>query len=70
MPNTLGETLSNEHHPWCNYFGAPREGCKQCEGLFARYPDVTMDNISEATKKYFPEAIALYDPKDNGNQGS
>lgn len=72
MPNTPEETLSNEldHHPWCNFFGAPRKGCRQCEGLFARYPDVTMDNLSESTKKYFPDAISRWDPSDNGNQGS
>ena len=47
-----------EHHIWCNFFGAPREGCKMCEGLYEHYP---MDKLSgdELLEKYFPEVIKV-----------
>jgi hypothetical protein len=45
------------HHVWCNYFSLSREGCKQCERLFERYPmDRTPD---EMAKKHFPDAIPI-----------
>ena len=43
------------HHIWCNFFMLPREGCKQCESLFARFPkDGSPD---EMVKKHFPNVI-------------
>lgn len=53
-PNGLpiyNETEAASHHPWCNYFMKERKGCRQCEGLYLRYP--VIDNM---TKTYFPNA--------------
>lgn len=39
------------HHIWCNYFMLPREGCKQCESLFARFPQ--NKSPDEMVEKHF-----------------
>jgi hypothetical protein len=47
---------TERHHIWCNFFTRPREGCKQCEGLYAKYP---MGGLTptQLQQKHFPEAI-------------
>jgi hypothetical protein len=50
----------NEHHPWCNYFYGPREGCKMCDRLFAQYP-VEGKTPSELLAEHFPDAIVVKD---------
>ena len=46
-----------EHHPWCNFWLAgPANECKQCKGLYERYPidGKTVDKLAE---QYFPDAV-------------
>lgn len=49
------------HHIWCNYYMRPREGCKLCERLFARYPyEKTDDKLKDGKDlmaKHFSENI-------------
>jgi hypothetical protein len=50
-----------EHHPFCNYFGTPREGCRSCERLYKLYPidenKGLMENGDDIIKKYFLDVI-------------
>ena len=47
------ETL---HHPLCNFWGAPRKGCKMCERFYRDYPvyDTEVEEPPDLVKKYFP----------------
>lgn len=50
------------HHPFCNFFGRPREGCKQCEMLYNNYPlhDDEIPDLNCADRliqEYFPNII-------------
>ena len=53
----------NTHHPWCNFFGKPREGCKLCEKLYREYP-VVGESYGEMMAKYFPDVIIRSKPDD------
>lgn len=46
------------HHAWCNFSSLPRDGCRQCDHMFANYPDA---DIGE----YFSDAIVISDPNEN-----
>lgn len=35
---TYEEYKKEFHHPWCNFFFKPREGCKMCEKFYNQYP--------------------------------
>ena len=51
------------HHIWCNYAAAgPMEDCKQCKGLFEKYP-MTGLTPEELQRKHFPDAIPRTAPK-------
>ena len=43
------------HHPFCNYFMKPREGCSMCEKFFEQYP--IEGTPFEMVKRYFPDTI-------------
>ncbi len=45
------------HHPWCNFFMRPREGCKMCEGLFKDYPIKPGESTDDLLKKHFPNVV-------------
>jgi hypothetical protein len=45
------EQETTRHHPWCNYYMRPRQGCKMCERFYLKYP--VMENMTET---YFPKA--------------
>lgn len=44
------------HHPFCNYFGNPREGCRQCEHMFKHYPLQDGETPFELVARHFPNA--------------
>ena len=48
------------HHPFCNYFAAPRIGCKQCESLYKLHPikegESLMDGAERIMRESFPDA--------------
>lgn len=47
----------NAHHPWCNFFFHPREGCMVCDGpggLWTTYPLEPGMTTIDLMKKYFP----------------
>jgi len=44
-----------KHHPWCNYFSRPREGCKMCDRLFEGYPLKEGMTIEDLLAKHFPD---------------
>jgi len=49
-----------KHHPWCNYFMKPREGCWMCEDLYKRFPieeNAPIEDVDKLMKEYFPEVI-------------
>jgi len=46
-----------KHHPWCNYFMRPFEGCPMCKGLFERYPFEPGMAPGDLMKKHFPENV-------------
>lgn len=48
---------SKYHHPFCNYFSAPRKGCKSCKELYKKYPINKNISIKETIEKYFPNII-------------
>jgi hypothetical protein len=48
-----------DHHPWCNYWGRPRAGCKQCEGLYERYPLTPGESLDLLQQKHFPNVIKI-----------
>jgi len=35
---TYEEYKDEFHHPWCNFFTKPRQGCKMCEKFYNQYP--------------------------------
>lgn len=57
-----------QHHPWCNFFGAPREGCRQCEGLYRDHPvdDPDIKEPMDLMRKYFPSIIDVRTGKEVG----
>ena len=52
-----------QHHIWCNFWTRPREGCKQCEGLYEQYPIDENMTHEEFVHKYFPDVIVRTTPK-------
>lgn len=58
-PETRNE--KTEHHPWCNYFGRAREGCKMCRELYEKYPISADESPSDLQKKHFPNAVRRND---------
>lgn len=48
-----------QHHPFCNFFGAPREGCRQCQKLYDGYPmtDPDIEEPRDLLRKFFPQVI-------------
>jgi hypothetical protein len=57
MINIVNE--KTQHHIWCNYWGTPREGCKQCEYLYKDYPIDKNLTMEEMTTKYFPNVKVI-----------
>lgn len=55
---------SHLHHPWCNFFMRPREGCHQCEGLFKRFPCEPDDDGSALVAEHFPDVVVRSSPHD------
>lgn len=53
---TVLKDFTGHHHVWCNFFAQPREGCQQCERLFADYPLRKGETAIEASARYFPQA--------------
>lgn len=47
------------HHPWCNYFALPADGCRFCKPLFEKYPLKEGQSVEDMAKEYFPEAIII-----------
>lgn len=51
------------HHPFCNFFAAPRVGCKLCESLYKKYPIKENEFLDEASerimKENFPDVIKV-----------
>lgn len=45
-----------DHHPWCNFFGSPRAGCKSCEDKYQRFPIQLGDTFDSLQEQHFPEA--------------
>lgn len=45
------------HHMWCNFYGGPVEGCKQCEGLWERFPYKEGTDPVEFMHKHFPDLL-------------
>ena len=50
-----------EHHFWCNFFGMPVEGCKQCERLYREYPYEPGEEMG-LYKEHFPNAVVRLPP--------
>jgi hypothetical protein len=49
-----------KHHPWCNNFLKPREGCKMCEDFYIRFPieeNASRDVVSKLAEEYFPDVV-------------
>ena len=44
-----------QHHPFCNFLGAPREGWKMCVQFYKDYPMDEIDHPNEMIIKHFPE---------------
>jgi len=44
-----------QHHPFCNFFALPREGCKMCEKFYKRFPMDDVGNPTDVITKYFPD---------------
>ncbi len=53
---------AERHHPWCNFFPLPREGCKMCGRLFRDYPLREGESVAEMIGREFPDAKII--PKD------
>lgn len=53
---------SRDHHPFCNYFAQPREGCKMCEKFWAKYPMEPGMTPMDLVKKYFPDVTVRGKP--------
>lgn len=51
------------HHPFCNFFSAPAEGCPQCERLNRKFPVKEGESHQEAVDRilrdYFPDAVVV-----------
>ena len=47
------------HHPWCNLFQAPRQGCEMCEGLYQRYPVNPEDSPEDLMARHFPGNVLV-----------
>ena len=47
------------HHPWCNWFTLPPEGCKMCEGLYRKYPMSPTDTADDLLERHFPDAVKV-----------
>jgi hypothetical protein len=45
------------HHPFCNYYTKPRDGCWQCEEMFRKYPMQEGETGADLLKKHFPEQV-------------
>lgn len=45
-----------EHHPFCNFYFEPREGCEMCASFFASYPPKEGDTVADLIEQYFPNA--------------
>lgn len=48
---TYEEYKDEFHHPWCNFFAKPRQGCKMCEKFYDQYP------INDENAKFEKEPI-------------
>lgn len=59
---------SHLHHPWCNLFMRPREGCPQCEGLFERYPCDPEDDGAALVAEHFPDVVVRTPPQNKENE--
>jgi hypothetical protein len=44
------------HHPFCNFFVRPREGCRQCERLFQTCPIKPGQSPAELIAERWPDA--------------
>ena len=50
-------TDTKEHHPFCNYYMNPREGCKYCERLDRDgYEQKEGESVADMIERYFPNA--------------
>ena len=50
--------VREKHHPWCNRFLMPREGCKMCEEAYQKYP-VNGLTSNELMAKHFPDNVKV-----------
>lgn len=50
-------TMRERHHPFCNQFSGPREGCRMCERMFMRYPLQEGESALELIGRCFPNAV-------------
>lgn len=57
MTTTTAIRALTEHHPWCNSVGLPREECKQCAGLYERYPLRDGESLDAMTARLFPDVV-------------
>ena len=57
MTKRYDSAVNGQHHIWCNFWGTPLETCKQCAGLYERYPMEGMTE-KELVAKHFPNVIA------------
>ncbi len=48
-----------KHHPWCNYFANPAEGCKFCKPLFEKYPIKEGQTVEDLLKEHFPQVQVI-----------
>ena len=48
-----------QHHPFCNLFGGPREGCRQCKRLYEEYSmsDPDIGEPHDLMHKFFPDVV-------------
>ena len=51
---------AKDHHPWCNYFMRPREGCQMCDGMWSRYPLDGDKTAAELLAEHFPNVTARH----------
>lgn len=58
------EAMEARHHPWCNYFGNPVDGCKHCIPLFEKYPLDKGETIEDHFAK-FESAEIIPPPSSN-----
>jgi hypothetical protein len=72
---TRGYTMKDwdsdiQHHPFCNLFGNPRKGCRQCEGLYKSYPmdDLDIEEPRDLLYKFFPDVVEVETGKPVGKK--